>query len=573
MRFIRSIKLANYVAISAVVLGACDGRTEDGVSSVEQLITVSGADAGSDGAHPSHRRSGLRVQLEDGVVEGDVVGGARRFLKIPYAQPPVGDLRWKAPRKNRSWAGIRHETEFAPPCAQKEIAGWTPASDTEDCLYLNIWTPRPAPKNAPVMIWIHGGGNYAGAASDKMIGKGPGAGSLWYDGQFLAANHGVVVVSFNYRLGPMGFFAHEELADEGSPNGNQGMLDQRAVLLWVQRNIRQFGGNPHNVTIFGESAGSHDVCYHIASPLSRGLFHRAISESGGCTVSLLGGKELTSAEDAALHAGFIKALGCDSAADQLACMRAKSVAEVLAAAGELNPGRKPTTQPWTFGVVVDGPDGFLPDQPRAIYDSQRIARVPYIIGSNSEEGTIFMVGAPAITSESDYQKRLKLRYGAKADAVAAVYPAAKFGGDYRAAMARAIGDEVLGCSTYDTALRAARAGLDVHMYNFNVPWNTGTAWLGAAHASEIQYVFGNLTDPTPENKKVSDVMGEFWTSFAAFGHPYYRGEPTRWPAFIPDGRKPEKRIQFGPGFEILDDFRKDECTYWFRQYDENFKQL
>ena len=272
------------------------------------------------------------VTLKDGPVRGDVAGGSRRFLKIPYAKPPVGDLRWKAPVKNDPWTTVRHETAFANECPQAKSAQ-APLGTNEDCLYLNVWRPEPAPAKAPVMVWFHGGGNFAGSAADQV----PTTTTLWYDGQFFASRHGVVVVTLNYRLGPFGFFPHPALGAEHSPLGNQGLLDQRMALQWVQENIAQFGGDKDNVTIFGESAGSADVCYHVASPGDVGLFQRAISESGGCTISLDGGKDTTAAGAAAGIAAFTSAMGCDAAPDPLACLRGKSAADIIANAMQPDP--------------------------------------------------------------------------------------------------------------------------------------------------------------------------------------------------------------------------------------------
>ena len=232
------------------------------------------------GTTPEAPQEPTKVSLADGKLEGDIEGGSVRFLKIPYAKPPTGELRWKAPQKNDPWSGVRHEPEFASPCPQPP-SQQSPASSNEDCLYVNVWRPNKAVTKAPVMVWIHGGGFTTGSAADKVPLT---TDFLWYPGQFFA-ERGVVLVSLNYRLGVLGFFAHPELSAEGSPAGNQGLLDQRQALRWVQDNIKAFGGDPDNVTIFGESAGAGSVCMHTVSPGSRGLFHRAVSESGGCTSS------------------------------------------------------------------------------------------------------------------------------------------------------------------------------------------------------------------------------------------------------------------------------------------------
>jgi len=303
--FALSLGLGHVVACSSDESAVTDVGEPDGGGAI--------ADAGEPDTLPM---DGLLVKVHAGEVQGDMAGAARRFLKIPYAEPPVGDLRWKAPRRAEPWSGVRHETNFSESCAQLADQG-APASNNEDCLYLNVWSPDPAPRKAPVMVWIHGGGNFSGGAGIPIPAV---ADSLWYDGQFFASRHGVVLVTLNYRLGPLGFFAHPDLAKEGEPTGNQGLLDQRLALEWVRDNIAAFGGDPGNVTIFGESAGAADVCYHLVSPGSRGLFHRAVSESGGCTMRSFGGESAASSVATKMVA-YGNAVGCTDAKDQLDCLR------------------------------------------------------------------------------------------------------------------------------------------------------------------------------------------------------------------------------------------------------------
>ncbi|HEX4337779.1 MAG TPA: carboxylesterase family protein [Polyangiaceae bacterium] len=508
------------------------------------------------------------VTLDDGQVESDLVGGTRRFLRIPFAKPPVGDLRWKAPVQNDKWTGVRHETSFTLGCPQN-MSSQGPASSNEDCLYLNVWTPDPAPAKAPVMVWFHGGGNFAGTAGDSLPAATPPV--LWYDGQYFAKRQGVIVVSIDYRLGPLGFFSHPALAGEKSPLGNQGLLDQRQSLEWVKANIEKFGGDPGNVTIFGESAGSADVCYHVVSPGSRGLFHRAISESGGCTISLGGGKDVTAAENAGPMSAFAKALGCDTAKDVLACLRGKSVDEIMTNAQQPDPtSGAVTAPPWTFGVVVDGPGGFLPDQARALFASGNVAKVPYILGSNNDEGTLFVLGATIPTTDAEYATAIRARFPADGDAVLAQYPASKFKGDYRTALATVVGDSGLICGTHDSARRAAAAGVPVYMYNFDVPWAILPDTLHASHASEISHVFGNPYTPMPDpgSVAVGDAMNTFWATFAKSGDPNYKGAPATWPAFTPDATDDDERLQFDPKFPVVQNFRKAECAFWRGLYDK-----
>jgi para-nitrobenzyl esterase len=539
-------------ALCALAGAAC---VVDGCSSSSQSGPAASAEAGG----------GLVVALGDGQVQADVVGGARRFLKIPFAKPPVGDLRWRAPVRNDPWTGVRHETAFSDACPQS-MSQQGPASNTEDCLYLNVWAPDLVPSKAPVMVWFHGGGNFAGSTHDAV----PTTKQLWYDGQFFASRHGVVVVSANYRLGPMGFFPHPALASEHSPLGNQGLFDQRAALQWVQRNIASFGGDPGNVTIFGESAGSADVCYHVVSGVE-GLFHRAISESGGCSISLGGTRERTSADAASVMRDFTATMGCDTAADPLACLRGKSAAEIMAQAPAPNlMGGTMINTPFRFGAVVDGPGGFLPDQPRTLIDSGKIVHVPYLLGSNNDEGMLFVLSATIPTSDAEYLATLQSNFGSFAPQVLAQYPVSKFNGDYRLALASAIGDSGLICGTHDTARRLVKAGVSAFMYNFNIPWAIAPTNLLASHASEISHVFGNPVSAMPDSKAVSDAMNAFWAHFAKTGDPNYPGAPATWPAFAPDTADDDKRLQLDPGWEQLQSFRKQECAFWRGYFDQGF---
>jgi para-nitrobenzyl esterase len=562
----RRLKCLGLLLLLSAASAACSSAasTNNSGGDAKNTSSIGAQDAGPQPAQPTQQSGDdLMLSLADGKVQGDMAGTTRLFLKIPFAKPPIGDLRWKAPVKNDGWSGVRHETDFAQPCAQLMSSG-SPESKNEDCLYLNVWAPKPAPTNAPVMVWIHGGGNFAGSAFDHVPTSNPPR--LWFNGQYFAANHGVVLVTINYRLGPMGFFAHPALAAEHSPLGNQGLLDQRAALQWVQTNIAKFGGDPANVTIFGESAGSADVCYHVASPLSRGLFQRAVSQSGGCTTGPMGANGTPSAAAVASGmAAFAQALGCNADSDPLACLRSRSVDDIYANAMQPNPTGGPSTPPmWSFSVVVDGAGGFLPDQPAALFDQGNVAKVSYILGSNNDEGTLFTYTQTPPKNDAEYLAGLKQRYGDSADQIAAQYPVSKFNGDYGAAMARVVGDSGLVCGTHDSARRATKAGLKVFMYNFNVPWSVSPTTLKASHASEISHVFGDPYLPTPDaaSQAVADAMNAYWARFAKSGDPNGAGAPATWPEFNPDADNHDKRLQLDPTWQVVDDFRRDECTMW-----------
>ena len=519
-------RIALVFALISVVAACGDGDDDGGGSAIQQ---------------------GTLITLADGMVQGQIDGGARSFLGIPFAEPPVGNLRWRPPQAPAPWAGVLQADTISPPCAQLD-ALTTPASDTEDCLYLNVWTPEPAPAQPrPVMVWIHGGGNTSGSSGDLIP---LGVGGLFYNGRTLAEMHDVVVVTINYRLNIFGFLAHPALAAENPDypySGNQALLDQRAALEWVRDNIEAFGGDAGNVTVFGESAGSFDTCFHVASPLSRGLFHRAISESGGCTTRVT-----TVAEGEQRTQALLASTGCATAADPLACLRALPVATLLENSGG-------------FGPIVDG--GFLPDQPRALYDSGDIAPVPYILGSNADEGTLFFLGTPAIETEEQYLQQLDLRFGSYADEIAALYPVS----DYATpndALIRVFGDSGLVCGTYDTARRAAAAGSHVYLYNFARPVLAEILpQLGATHGAEIAFVFGSAESPSPEDTALSESMRGYWTRFAHSGDPNGRGA-LEWPRYSDED---DRRINFDVENSIVTDFRREMCEVFWQIYDDAFE--
>jgi para-nitrobenzyl esterase len=505
-------------------------------------------------------QKGTLIHLADGDVQGTVDEQTRVFLGIPYAAPPVGALRWRPPMPPAPWQDVLQANAFAGSCAQlASLQG--PASENEDCLYLNVWTPDPAPrKPLPVMVWFHGGGNQQGSAGDNV--PFPGVTDHFYGARVLSQERDVVVVTINYRLNVFGFFAHAALAgeDAGYPYaGNQGLLDQRAALEWVRANIAAFGGNPKRVTIFGESAGSQDTCLQVVSG-SRKLFHRAISESGGCTT-----RQPTAAEGAATAATFTASAGCDGASDQLACLRAQPPSALVAILQEsATPGG--IVPNFDFGPVVDG--GFLPDQPRALFDAGRFAKVPYILGSNTDEGTLFLLASPAPPTEEAYLAALQARYGSRADEVAAIYPASSFPTP-KDALARAFGDQILVCSTYDSARRAAAGGAHAYLYNFarEIPIDfLQQLGLRAFHGAEIVYVFGSITPPTPDDATLGETIRGYWTRFARSGNPNGKGA-LKWPR-LKD--KTDKRLNLDVEPSVLTAFRRHECEFWWSVYDAQF---
>ena len=566
----------SYALVLSLLAGGCSSdentaRTSspDGATSTPKGDSgPDGSRSGSDGSQSggdAPAKNGPIVLTKNGKVQGDTDNGARRFRGIPYAKPPVGDLRWKPPAAVASWSDVLPALDFKSECAQPSwIQG--PESDNEDCLYLNVWTPDPAPASAlPVMVWLPGGGNQNGGASDNspLI-----AGGRLYDGRDLAATRNVILVTINYRLGVFGFFSHPGLTAEGSNSGNQGLLDQQAALAWVRDNIAAFGGDPKNVTLFGESAGSQDTCLQVVSPGSSGLFHRAISESGGCTTY-----RKTKADAEQQVTAFSDAVGCTGASDELACLRNKSVKDLLIAApvDGLPDGGAPAggsqfsggTARWDFNPVVDGT--VIPDQPRALADADKFAKVPYILGSNFEEGRLFLLGAKAITTDAEYMAALGRLVGAASATVAATYPTSNFPSP-QDALVRVWGDYRLGCPTYESAARFANHGAAVRMYHFSRT-TPGLEPLGPTHGTEMPYVFGTLSKPGSDDSALSDTMQGYWTRFAKAGDP--NGESALdWPAFDSTG---DKSMGLDVPVTVLTGYRRKECDMWATIYDAAFK--
>ncbi len=467
-----------------------------------------------------------QVKTTGGLVRGTATqdGRIRIFKGIPFAAPPVGEGRWQAPRPAAPWQGVRDGTNFGAACVQGAVFGDISFKErSEDCLTLNIWTPaRSARERLPVMVWIHGGGFQAG-----------GGGEPRHDGEAFARK-GVVLVTINYRLGVFGFFAHPELTRESGRNasGNYGMLDQVAALRWVQENIAAFGGNPKNVTIFGESAGSFSVSALMATPLAKGLFHKAIGESGayftaGSTLPLL---SLAASEQAGVK--FAASMGVES----VTALRAKSSGEVLQAAMK--------TRQW-FSPNVDG--YFLTEDVWTTFGAGRQHDVPLLAGWNADESRAGVVLAKRKPTAASFVESTRKQFGDQADAVLKAYPAGTDEEALESAAALA-SDMFIGHATWrwvETQIQTGRS--TVYRYSFDrkipvAPDNkvNGVAAtardVGARHAGEIEYVFGALTIAQPKvpwepaDLKLSDAMTTYWANFARAGDPNGAGLP-KWPRY------------------------------------------
>ena len=445
------------------------------------------------------------VRVDGGQLSGTtgISSAIRVFKGIPYAAAPEGALRWRAPKAPPKWEGVRKADKFSATCMQTPYAEGSPYRSaeqpvSEDCLYLNVWTGAPSANDRrPVMVWIHGGALTRGSGSTPT-----------YDGETLAKK-GVVLVTINYRLGVFGFFAHPELTKESDRNasGNYGILDQIAALEWVQKNIAAFGGDPKRVTIFGESAGSWSVNALTATPLAKGLFQRAIGESGASFAPL---PALADAEKGGLKVA--QRLGADS----IAALRAKPAEELLKATAA-DPAR----------ANVDG--WMLPQQVAAIYAAGKQNDVPLLIGSNADEGTAF---TPAVVKADAFKALAKSRFGDMADAYLKLYPA---GSDEQAheSSAAATRDQLFGWEMRTWARMQTKTGKSkVFVYYFSrVPPGPVGAKLGAYHASEISYVFHNQKSQAEADKALSEKMSTYWVNFASTGDPNRRKLMPKWPAY------------------------------------------
>jgi para-nitrobenzyl esterase len=495
---------------------------------------------------------GQAIGVEGGDISGTTGSNSdvRVYRGIPYAAPPLGSLRWRAPQSVAPWEGVRKAEQFSATCMQPErpkdsvySPGYEPTS--EDCLYLNVWTPAKSAKDRlPVMVWVHGGGFRFVSGSEKF-----------FNGERLATK-GAVVVTFNYRLGVFGFLAHPELSKEADRHvsGNYGSLDQIAALHWVQKNIAAFGGDPNRVTIFGQSAGANSVCYLMASPLAKGLFIHAIGES---VVGCLGPSAEVASYENAEQAGakFLAAAKVGSIAE----LRAKPAEELLKINGE-----------FPFRPLIDG--YFLRSDPDTIFRRGEENQVPLLVGSNGDEGTLL---GRAPESAAAFVAQARLRFGDQADQFLTLFPADsdarakesnyKLWRDQVASQARTLARLV----TRDGKIEAYR-----YYFSHKPPVPNGMFReqarneLGAYHSSEIEYVFDNLdTRPylwSDTDRKLSKMMSSYWVNFAKTGDPNGPGLP-KWPAC---DRGHDVLMEFGDTVEVRSDFEKAALEFFESSFEK-----
>jgi len=468
---------------------------------------------------------GTQVRVSEGLLEGtrSTDGTVRMFKDIPFALPPLAGLRWSAPQPPPRWNGIRQADKFGAPCLQTNVFGdiyFRDAQPSEDCLNLDIWIPaKPGSKKLAVLVWFYGGGFVAGSASEPR-----------YDGENLARK-GIIVVNANYRLGVFGFFSHPELTKESGHNasGNYGFLDQVGALTWVVSNIAAFGGDPHNITIAGESAGSFSVSALMASPLSRDLFQKAIGESGAFFSSPSSARTLplTPLAEAEKHGvRFAELLGAHSLAE----MRAKPADELLAAAAKPGQG---------FGPNLDG--YFLPSDVLTVYERAAQSHVPLLAGWNADEGKMMVLLSSQKPTTKRFTDQAQRRFGDHAAEFLKLYPAATDQEAITSAEALA-GDDFIGFSTWKWLDMQRRTGAPVYQYHFEAVPATkpGTmvgpvpaSEIGSRHAGEIEYVFETLNSKPDlpwkvEDFRLSDMMSSYWVHFVKTGNPNGKGLPE-WP--------------------------------------------
>jgi para-nitrobenzyl esterase len=513
------------------------------------LAGITGGAGPASAAAPGGALLPLVVRTDHGLVRGLHQHGAREFLGIPYAAPPTGANAWRPPQPLPPWRGVRPATKPGHDCAQTgSLATGVPTTSLfEDCLFLNVYTPPRATGRAlPVMVWIHGGG-FTG-----------GAGRI-YDGAMLAARDHVIVVTINYRLSAFGFLALPSL-DAQSPDGSSGdygLMDQQAAMRWVQGNAFAFGGDPGEVTIFGESAGGASVCANLASPTALGLFARAIAESG--CIFPTPARKVAEKQGTALA----RSLGCTKVATAAACLRTKTAAAILKAEAGMS------WAPVTGGFT-------LPASPLRAFETGRYLHVPLLQGSNHDEGRFFVglefdaLGHPLTAAQ--YPQVVAAQFGAKdAPAILAHYPLSAFASP-DLAFAKVLTDSEFSCPALLTDILTARSGTYAYEFSDPAPPNDFgikfTFPLGAAHSTELQYVFGRIplldTIPPfkPDQFALSAQMMGYWTRFAATGNPNGAGAP-RWPAFggstpqlqelIPKATAPEAGTVFAAFHQ---------CAFW-----------
>jgi para-nitrobenzyl esterase len=521
---------------------ACARLALAGVTLAALVAAAPAVSASTLGGQAAAGSGGPVVGTAGGAVRGLANGAVDEFLGIPYAAPPVGALRWQPPQPAARWPGVRDATQFAPHCPQP-ASPFGQASTSENCLFLNVFTPgqQRGGSRSPVMVWIHGGALVSGESDDYLPAK-------------LVAD-GVTVVTINYRLGALGFLAHPALADAKGQSGDYGLMDQQAALRWVQRNIAGFGGDPHNVTIFGESAGGLSTLSQVASPQARGLFQKAIAESGSYNLTQT---SLSSAESAG--EAFATQAGC--ASQTAACLRSLPVSTILANED-------------TAGYTPNINSEVLPESLGTAFATGNFNRVPIINGTNRDEWRLFVAlseleGNPV--TASNYQSMISSTLGvpsAAAAVIAAKYPLSAFSSP-SVALGAVGTDAIFACPALAIDQSVSHF-VPTFAYEFNDE-NAPENFLppvsfpyGAAHASEIQYLMDLPTAAFPgtlsvQQQQLATIMKGYWTNFAKRGTPSSPGTPF-WPLFNTLTQKMQSLVPPTPQTET-DFANTHNCAFW-----------
>jgi para-nitrobenzyl esterase len=458
------------------------------------------------------------VKIQSGLLEGihfDSNPNDAAFLGVPYAAPPIGELRWKAPQPAPKWRGVRKAGDFGSPCSQLP-APWLPYIEgNEDCLYLNIWTTDVRSNaNRPVLVYFHGGSNTQGYS--QMTPLGPPLSEM-----------GLVVVSANYRLGPFGFLAHPSLTAESEhhSSGNYGLLDQLQALRWVKENIRQFGGNPDRITVMGQSAGAVDICLLMTSPMSQGLFQGAILQSGECQDTLNEDirapikYNLIDTAGEASGERLTKDLGLSGSRGVLRKLREIPANEILKA-WKNDPGLH-------FDAIVDG--WVVPKQPAQIFAEEKQLHIPILVGSNADEATVF--GHNDLKTISDYKQHLQQDTGQYWQGEFQLYQVSS-DADVPTRWLQLESDE-FACGAYSIAQAMTKAGEKSYLYYFTYVDPGKRSRLGAHHGEELFFLSDSFPagwEHTNEDKPLGELFRGYWAEFAKTGDPNFAGAP-RWPAF------------------------------------------
>jgi len=506
------------------------------------LLILAGT-AGAQTAKPNGKSP--QVTTANGVIEGvKESSGVRSFKGIPFAAPPTGDLRWKAPQPVKSWSGVKKCDRFGGQAMQPRVYSdmiFRSSGVSEDCLYLNVWAPDGDAKDLPVLVYFYGGGYMAGDGSEPR-----------YDCESMA-KQGIVAVTVNYRLGVFGFIAHPELTKE-SPHhasGNYGLMDQAAALAWVHKNIRAFGGDPSRVTIGGESAGSFSVSAQMASPLARGLIAGAIGESG----SLLGSVTKSLAEGEEMGVAFARSCGVSTLAE-LRALPAEKVQDV--AKGYSN---------YRFPVVVDG--YFFPKAPVDIYLAGEQAHVPLLVGWNFEEGNYESITGNDAPTKENYEKGVRRMFGAAADSVLGLYAVAS-DSDVQEVGTDLASDHFIAYSTWRWSdIQARTGGKPVYRYLFGGLRPVVKPARGPSHSAEIEYALGNLALNTvyawtATDYGISSTMQGYFVNFIKSGDPNGKGinmgNLAQWPAVRPGAPATVMHIGVPTGAKV--EQHRDRYLFW-----------